>query len=75
MIENINHQKQYEIIKMKMISEENAKANRLKSEIMAKINSLCETGISKQTRKNKIKQIIEFIDNNCDTWIEMKKEI
>jgi hypothetical protein len=42
---------------------------------MAKIDLLCKTGISKQTRKNKIKEISDFINNNSDIWIDMKAEI
>jgi hypothetical protein len=75
MIQNISHQKQFEIIKMQMISEENIKANKLKNEIMSKIDLLCKTGISKQTRKKKIQEITDFINNNCDVWIDMKNEL
>ena len=75
MIQNMTHQKQYEIIKMTMIAEQNIIANKLKNEIMAKIDLLCKTGISKQTRKNKIKEISDFINNNSDIWIDMKAEI
>jgi hypothetical protein len=71
MIQNINHQKQYEIIKLQQIAEENIKINRLKNEITAKINELCKTKVSKETREKKIEEILNYINENSKIWINM----
>ena len=71
---NVSDESQFKLAKMQIISEENAKANRLKSEIISKINDLCLTGISKETRKKKINEIIEHVQKNSDHYINLKNE-
>jgi hypothetical protein len=75
MIQNISHQKQYEVARLKMIAEENIKANRLRSEIIAKINELCQTSISKKSRTDKIKEITKHIELNSSIYIDLKGDI
>lgn len=75
MIQNISHQKQFEVARLQMIAEENIKANRLKREIIDKINQLCETRISKKTRFEKIAEIKNHIDLHSEIFINLKESI
>lgn len=75
MIENISHQKQFEVIRLQMIAEENIKANRLKNEILDKIKQLCETKVSENTRKTKIEEISKTINQYAPHWININKAL
>lgn len=75
MIANISHQKQFEVARLQMITEENIKANRLKNEIIDKIKQLCETKISQKTRKNKIEEITKTVNEYVPHWIDMHKAL
>ena len=75
MIQNISHQKQFEVARLQMIAEENVKANRLKNEIIAKINDLCSTGISIETRQKKISDILNHINIAAEVQIKLRKPI
>lgn len=75
MIQNISHQKQFEVARLQMIAEENAKANRLKSEILDKIRQLCQTKISESTRKNKLQEIANSINQHAPSWIDLYKSL
>ena len=75
MIQNISHQKQFEVIRLQMIAEENIKANRLKNEIIDKIKQLCETKVSENTRKTKIEEIAKAINQYAPHWVTMNKAL
>lgn len=75
MIQNISHQKQFEVARLQMIAEENIKANRLKNEIIDKIKQLCETKISENTRKTKISEISKTVNEHAPFWIDLSKAL
>ena len=75
MIQNISARQQFDVARLQMISEENIKANRLKREIIDKINQLCETRISKKTRTDKISDIRKHIELHSEVFINLKEPI
>jgi len=60
---------------MEQIADESQKVNHAISEIKYKIQMIATSKLSKDTKKRKIKEIIDYITKNSVQWIEHSNDI
>lgn len=65
---------QYQRVMMEKISEENQMVKRLKSDIESKCYQICSSKISKDSKRKIIKEILNYITNNSEPWINISTE-
>lgn len=60
---------------LQQIAEESQMVNHAMSDIKYKIQKICNSGLSKETKKRKITEIVLYIKNYSNSWIENSKVI
>jgi type VI protein secretion system component VasK len=60
---------------LQQIAEESQMVNKSMSEIKSRIQNICNSGLSKETKKRKITEIVLYIKNYSNSWIENSKVI
>jgi uncharacterized protein YdcH (DUF465 family) len=57
------------------IAEESHNVNIAISQIKSNIRLICNSGLSKEMKRKKINEIVCYIKNNSNPWIDNSKEI
>jgi hypothetical protein len=57
------------------IAEESHSVNLAISQIKSNIQLICNSGLSKEMKRKKINEIVCYIKNNSNAWIDNSKEI
>ena len=60
---------------LQQIAEESRIVNHAMIDIKYKIQNICNSGLSKETKKRKITEIVLYIKNYSNSWIENSKVI
>jgi hypothetical protein len=60
---------------LQQIAEESRIVNHAVSEIKSRIQTICNSGLSKETKRRKIAEIAIYIKNYSNSWIENSKVI
>lgn len=57
------------------IADESQIVNSSVNEIKSKLQLICNSRLSKEMKRKKINEIACYIKNNCNSWIDISKEI
>lgn len=68
-IYNVSTQQQLKTAILQQIAEESHEVNLSVSQIKQKIQTICLSKLSKETKQKKIKDILNYIKNYSDSWI------
>jgi hypothetical protein len=74
-IYNTPTEDQIKLAILEQIANESQMVNHSISEIKYKIQSICNSGLSKEMKRKKINEIICYVKNYSNSWINNSKEI
>lgn len=60
---------------LQQIAEESIMVNQAMSEIKSRIQKICNSGLTKETKRRKITEIVLYIKNYSNSWIDNSKVI
>lgn len=66
---------QFKRAMLEHIANESQMVNHSISEIKQKVQRICLSDLSKETKRKKIKEVLSYINNYSDSWIDSCKNI